>query len=929
MKPRLLALASILVAAGCGGRSDTPPSAAATPSAVPSQSAAAQPASAPRKVRSIEGITEYRLDNGLQVLLLPDPTQSTLTVAVTYLVGSRHEGYGETGMAHLLEHMMFKGTPTHRNVLKLLGEKGARANGTTWYDRTNYFETLPASPENLDWTLALESDRMRNASILPEDLASEFSVVRNEFEMGENNPRNVLEERIASTAYLWHNYGKATIGSRADIERVPAKALHAFYDIYYQPDNAVLVVSGRIDEAAALANVEKRFGSIPRPTRALPATYTIEPAQDGERAVTLRRNGDVHVIGLAYHTVAGPSPDFPAVEAALDLLVRKPSGRLYHKLVETGLASSVDGEAMPLHDPFLAELFAEVRDPKNVDTVERILSEEIEGLGRSPIDAREVERWRAATLKDLALSMADTPRLSVELSEYASRGDWRTLFAYRDRVTQIGVDDVRRVATMYFKASNRTLGTFIPTPEPDRAPLTEGVDAAAAVAGVASSEPKASGESFAATLDNIEARTKRLSLNGGIHAALLPKQTRGGKVELSLALHWGDERSLQDRWALGELLGPMLMRGTKTKSFQDLQDLQDRLKAEISFASSADGVTLRIKTFREQLGDAIDLAAEMLESSALPEQDLEIVRQELLAELEQQRQDPKTIAFHALDRLKSPWPASDPRCALTVEERIAALTAARSTDLRKFYEDFVGAGHAELAAVGDFDPDAVAAQVAKRLAPWQSRQPYQRLAKQAFGAAGTAKSIDIHDKEMTTLALGFDIHMKDTDPDYAAWLMTSQVLGGGAASRAWMRLREHEGLSYGVGTWAYADSIDEVGGFGGYAIVAPQNLAKAKASLFEEFDRMTQAPVSDKELQMAKDLWINQQDTSLANDRDLVQRLSQQAFLGRTTAFDKELREKVKAVTPDDIARVAKKHLERGRLIVVDAGDAAKSGAEK
>src|SRR5262245_52044479 len=308
MKLRVLAPALLLAACGSvkhDPAAPTPPAPAPTAGApaIPAAEPAATPApvkAAPaKKIRTVEGITEYQLDNGLQVLLFPDATQSTVTVNITYLVGSRHEGYGETGMAHLLEHMMFKGTPTHRNVLKLLGEKGAWANGSTWLDRTNYYETLPASAENLDWTLALEADRMRNASISPDALKTEFSVVRNEFEMGENYPQGVLDERIVSTAFLWHNYGKSTIGSRADIERVPVPALRGFYEKYYQPDNAVLVVSGKYDEAAALASIEKMFGTIPRPKRALIPTYSVEPAQDGERTVTLRRNGAVHVVGPA------------------------------------------------------------------------------------------------------------------------------------------------------------------------------------------------------------------------------------------------------------------------------------------------------------------------------------------------------------------------------------------------------------------------------------------------------------------------------------------------------------------------------------------------------------------------------------------------------------------------------------------------------
>ncbi|HTL34544.1 MAG TPA: pitrilysin family protein [Kofleriaceae bacterium] len=930
MNPRLLVPA--LVAAACGGA--TPP--AAVPAPPPAHDAAAavaaaEPASATKqtaehaqKIRSVEGITEYRLANGLQVLLFPDPTQSTLTVNVTYLVGSRFEGYGETGMAHLLEHMMFKGTPNHRNVLKLLGEKGAQANGSTWQDRTNYFETLPASQENLDWTLALEADRMRNASISPDDLKTEFSVVRNEFEMGENNPQGVLDERIVSTAFLWHNYGKSTIGSRADIERVPVPALRAFYEKYYQPDNAVLIVSGKYDDAAALASIEKTFGGIPKPARQLAATYTVEPPQDGERQVTLRRNGDVYVLGLAYHTVAGTADDYPAVEAAIDILTREPAGRLYKKLIETKLAASLSGSDQSTHDPYLAQFYADIRDAKNVAKAQQIMVDEIEGLGASKIDDKAVERWRTATLKELELAMADSQQIAVELSEFAALGDWRTLFAYRERVKKVTVADVQRVAKTFFKQTNRTLGTFIPTKDIDRAPLTETPDVNAYVKGIEGGEVKEQGEVFAATLDNIEQRTLRKELKNGIKAALLPKKTRGGKVELELSLHWGDEKSLQNKSTAADLLGPMLARGTAKRSYQDLQDAEDQLKAHIWFSTSTDGMTLHIETLRDKLPAAIDLAAEMMKTPTFPAKELEIVRQEQLSSLEQQRQDPEVVAFNALSQLTQKWPKGDPRYSETIDEQIASIKKIQLGEIKQFYKDFVGAGHGELSVVGDFDPAAISAQIEKHLDGWQSKKAYKRLETKAFGLPGAQKSIDIKDKEMTTIAISQDIQMKDSDADYPAWLMASQVLGGDASSRAWMRLREKEGLSYGVATWAFADSFDNVGGFGGYAIVAPQNLAKAKASFLEEIEKLTTGKVTDEELKRAKDTWIKEQDTGLSNDGYVVQMLQRQTFRGRTNAFTKELRAKIQAVTADDVARVAKKYLDPKRLAVVDAGDTAK-----
>src|SRR5579864_8684189 len=243
----------------------------------------------PVTVASIEGVTEYQLANGARVLLFPEASRPTVTVNMTVLVGSRHEGYGESGMAHLLEHMVFKGTPQHPEVPKALRDHGASFNGTTNNDRTNYFETMPATDENLEFGIALESDRLVNSFVKREDLLSEMTVVRNEFERGENNPGSILNQRIYAAAYEWHNYGKSTIGNRSDIERVPIENLQAFYKKFYQPNNVVLIVAGKFEEARALALVEKHLGSIPRPARVLDATYTEEPPQDGERTVTLRR----------------------------------------------------------------------------------------------------------------------------------------------------------------------------------------------------------------------------------------------------------------------------------------------------------------------------------------------------------------------------------------------------------------------------------------------------------------------------------------------------------------------------------------------------------------------------------------------------------------------------------------------------------------
>src|SRR5271168_5028275 len=332
-----LALVALATAIGCGAPSFSETSSASTPD----------------KVTSVEGITEYRLPNGLRILLAPDESKPTTTVNVTYQVGSRMEKYGETGMAHLLEHLMFKGTPHYpdKTIVQEFAKRGMRYNGSTNSDRTNYFETFAASDENLDWALKMEADRMVHSNIWRQDLDSEMTVVRNEMEMGENNPTRILVEKMTAAAYQWHSYGKSTIGARSDVENVNIEHLQAFYRNFYQPDNAVLIVTGKFDGAKTLKWITQYFGAIPAPTRTLEPMWTVEPVQDGARSVTLSRIGDTPVVAALYHVPQGAGDDFPALLVLTDILGDTPNGRLYKALVQQKLAAGVGSATPGLHDP--------------------------------------------------------------------------------------------------------------------------------------------------------------------------------------------------------------------------------------------------------------------------------------------------------------------------------------------------------------------------------------------------------------------------------------------------------------------------------------------------------------------------------------------------------------------------------------------------
>ena len=484
-------------------------------------------------------------------------------------------------MAHLLEHMVFKGTPTHPNIPQALQDRGARFNGTTTPDRTNYFETVPASDENLEFCIRLEADRLVHSPIRQADLDTEFTVVRNEFERSENAPLGVLAKRIAAAAYEWHNYGKSTIGNRSDIERVPVAHLRAFYQKYYQPDNVVLIVAGHFDEAHALGVIQQSFGAIPRPERQLDTTYTEEPPQDGERLVTLRRVGDVGAVGVAYHIPAGPHEDVAPLQVLANILSTPPSGRLHKSLIDTQLATQVFASARGQHDPGLMTMQAIVRDPQVLDNVRDMMLDVVEQISANGVTAEEVTRAKQQLLKARALAATDTSQIAIALSEWAAQGDWRLYFLARDRIAQVTPESVQAVAARYLQRNNRTVGVFIPTDKPERIAIPSTPNVQALVADYQGSAAIAEGQEFDATPTNIESSVQRLVLPEGIKVTLLPKPSRGAEVHLTLTLRYGDAESLKGFEATSGFLGDLMLRGTRKMSYQHMRDELDKLQATL------------------------------------------------------------------------------------------------------------------------------------------------------------------------------------------------------------------------------------------------------------------------------------------------------------------------------------------------------------
>lgn len=884
-----------------------------------------------KQVTEVEGITEYRLANGAQVLLFPDPSKSMVTVNMTVFVGSRHEGYGEAGMAHLLEHMLFKGTPSHLKVPEELMNRGADFNGTTWLDRTNYYETLPAATaeqatQNLEFAIRLEADRLMNSFVKGEDLASEMTVVRNEFERGENSPNRILMQRVQSAAYDWHNYGRSTIGNQSDIERVPIDRLQAFYRKFYRPDNIMLVVAGKFEEEQALELVEKYFGVLEAPETPLDRTYTTEPAQDGERTVVLRRVGNTQLINVAYHVPSGANREYAAVEMLAYIFGTEPSGRLYRELVLPELASSTSTMSMALHDPGLIMFTAQVPIEKSIEAAREKLLQTIEQVKQAPITAEELKRAQTQFEKDRELRATDTKTIAVELSEWAAQGDWRLYFLFRDFVEQLTADDCTQAAVKYLARNNRTLGMFVPSESSERIQIPTKPDLEELLANYTGRSVIEQGEQFDPDPVAIEDRTVRGELSTGIKTAWLPKKTRGNSVNIDINLRYGNEQSLLPYVTAIEFLPEMLMRGTENLNHEQLADRLDELRSQVSLSGTTGLLSVSIETKRDKLPELLPLIGEILRQPAFDSNELEVIRRQAISGTEARMTEPSVLASVALRRALAPFEESNIRYVPTLEERIARYREVTIDEVAKLHATQLNGTSGEVTAVGDFDPDELIKACESIFEGWKSEVQQERVAQPAItDIPGQVDEILTPDKANAVYYAGQQIAMRDDDPDYGALEIGNYILGGGAlSSRLGDRVRQKEGLSYSVGTGLSAHPVDERTNLTLFAITNPENRERLVAVINEEIAQLMKEGITAEELAKAKQGYLQSEQLERTQDSTLTAVLAQTLFAGRTMAYYAELESRISELDIEAVNAALRQHIDPERLVVITAGDFGK-----
>jgi zinc protease len=722
---------------------------------------------------------------------------------------------------------------------------------------------------------------------------------------------------MQSVAYDWHNYGKPTIGNRSDIENVGIDHLQAFYHLYYQPDNAVLLIAGKFEPARTLQWIAHAFGPLAKPKRALPVFWTTEPTQDGERSFSVRRKGDVQIVEVGYHMPSSLHADSDALSFAAEILTDTPNGRLHKQLVDTGLAVQVFSQDVSGYAPGLQIIGAVIKKGEAIEPVRDALLNAVENFYRQPPTEEEMARVRRNDSNQIEKMVNDPQEVGIALSDMIALGDWRLLFREREVIAKMTAQEVATAAEKYFKRDNRTVGMFIPEDHPQRAEVAAAPTVAEVMKDFKASQQIAAGEAFEPTQANIDARTEHRQI-GGLQLALLPKKTRGETVAVSWQLHWGDEKSLFGMKTIAELTDEMLLRGNREFTRAQLADEMEKLKMS--------GSLFHFETTRANLPAALRLAAKILRDPSFPDDEFEQLRREILVSLEANRHDPHIVAEQEIGRHFNHYPAGDWRAHESLDQQIAAIKAVQLDDIKNFHKRFYGASNGQMAIVGDFDTAAAAKVLEETLTNWKSAAPYARITRDYADIAAIHQNIDTPDKENGFYSARMNLDLGDNDADYPALTLANYIFGGGAGldSRLMDRIRKQDGLSYGGQSSLEAGLIDRAGSFNINAIAAPQNLAKLDAAVKEELARVLKSGFSAEEVARAKSGLLQQRMQTRAQDGALAYGWMTYIYLGRTFAWSKAYEDKISALSAEQVNAAFRRAIDPAKLTVVIAGDEKK-----
>jgi zinc protease len=890
-------------------------------------------------VKTVGTIDEYTLkSNGLQVLLMPEHSSPTLTVMVTYRVGSRNEVTGTTGATHLLEHLMFKGSKNHtrekgNNVDQLLERTGAMYNATTSLDRTNYFANVGS--EHLPTILGMEADRMRNLLLREEDRKPEMTVVRNEFERGENSPIMALYKELYQSAFVAHPYHHSTIGHRSDIEKVSIAKLREFYDTFYWPNNATVTIIGDIDPAKALELVKKSFGVYPHSPKPIPVVYTEEPKQDGPRRVVVKRAGQLGVVAVAHKVPSVKDADFAAVALMSAILTDGKNSRLYKAITNKNLSTGVETDLSIVADPSLHMVFVPLAPGAKHDEVEAIVLQEIERLKKDGVTDVEVKAAAAKNAADAAFKLDGSFGIAGNINEFISAGDWTLFYGLDEAIKKVTAADIQRVANKYLQEDSSTTGWFVPTPAAAAAGGATGAGkpglkdtpsgaafyyrdprlTAPAAPTLAAKAGAAAGGAVAANGSKMAPNVQRSKV-AGIDFIAYPTGVKD-VVTVRAALPAGKALGATGNPAVPTLTGMLLDQGTKAQDKFAIAEKLEAVGASIHFGVDTNVLNISAKSLKKDAPMVLGMIAEQLRTPAFAAEEFAKAKKQMAGGIKRSLESTDFRAADAFNR--AAYPPGHPNRNVSPDDMLAAIETATLDDVLAFHKANYGPAAMTLVMVGDLDVPALQAEVTRAFGGWTGGQAVVRASQPAAPASGARQDVVMDGKTSVSVVMGQPSGLRYSDPDYQALRLATAILGDGFTGRLMANVRDKEGLTYDVRSLLQNDMFND-GDWRLSGSFAPDLLDQGIASTQRQLKLWYDKGVTPVEVSARKSNVIGAFKVALTTTEGMAGSLLAAVNRGYDVSWLDELPARVNALTAEQVNASIKKHLKPETMVLVKAG---------
>ncbi|ACC83485.1 M16 family metallopeptidase [Nostoc punctiforme] len=888
---------------------------AATPTAVAPVSA----------VSFTQGVKKTVLDNGLTVLTKEVHTAPVVSVQVWYKVGSRNEVKGENGISHQLEHLMFKGT-TARPVQfgRLFSALGSQFNAFTSYDETAYFGTVQR--DRLEALLTLEADRMENSLVGSEQLTSEKRVVISELQGYENSPGYRLSRAVMRDAFPNRAYGLPVGGTKADVEKFTVEQVRNYYQTYYSPENATLVITGDFATEPVLKVVKETYGKLAKRSQQGNVRGNVAPsspvaATTKKAPIVLKQPGSAALLQAVYPLPDIKHPDVPAIDVMDAILTGGRSSRLYQALVESGLASSVSGGAAELIEPGWYEINATAAPGKELSKIAQVLQESLGKLQQQPVTTEELTRAKTQLQASYILGNQDITSQATQLGyNQTIAGDYHFIEQYLAAIAKVTPAQVQKVAKTYLNPAKQTIGFFEPT-QPDGKPGTSSAGSGRTVENFSPGKPvdpaqlaKYLPPATSATDSAKQSLPEEFTLNNGLRVLLLRDRSLP-TINLSGQIDAGTEFDGNQKAGLANLTAANLMNGTQTKNALTLAKTLEDLGADLSFSASREGVNVSGEGLSKNLPILIQTLADVLENATFPADQLELSRQRALTSLKVQLDDPRGLGRQVFQQ--AIYPENHPFHSFPTFESLKSISR---DDLLGFYQKYYRPDSTTIAIVGDFDPVKVKTLLNQAFGKWQAtgKPPVLKISSVPLPQTSTRLNKIIPGKAEAVTYIGYN-GISRKDPRYYAALILNQILGGDTlSSRLGTEVRDRLGLTYGIYS-GFAAGINP-GPFLIQMQTAPGDTQKAIASTLALLKQLREQGVTEAEFNTAKRSLTNSYPVDLANPSNVSSIILDNAVLGLSRSEIRDFPQRIQAVTMAQMQQAIEDLIKPENLVIVTAG---------